>query len=97
MPFADGGGTVCKSVTLEGLTPGTYTVTEERVIRYRIESIDVSQNGVVDGDSAVFVFGRTDNEGTATFTNVVINQEGTSDTVLCRNEFDFTGKSGADE
>ena len=83
-------GLVSKSFTLYGLTPGRYTVEELKTLRYETESVTVTPEGSVEGNTAVLRIERGGDRPKATFVNVVINQEDTSHTALCINKFDFT-------
>ena len=83
-------GLVSKSFTLDGLTPGQYTVEELKTLRYEIESVTVTPDGSVSENIAVLRVSRDSERPKATFVNAVINQEDTSHTALCINKFDFT-------
>ncbi len=71
------------SVTFSGLLPGTYTATEEKVLKYSVGSItDISANATVSDKSVTFDLSNT-LSGSATFVGVRTN-----DSVLTDNAID---------
>ncbi len=65
----DKDGYVQLSVEFDNLALGTYRLTEQKVLRYYLESIDqISNNGKLENDSVVFQM-NTGMPGSAVFTN----------------------------
>ena len=80
-------GLISKSISIQGLLPGTYEVTELKTLRYELESIVPGDGVTVSGAKAVYVLGSDHISANAEFINRVINQEKTTDTAFCENRF----------
>lgn len=81
----NGGDGQRKRLTAEvSVAAGTYTVTEERTLRYRLAEIYSVTGGAVSGNSVHFDVTKTDRAG-AVFYNKKITEEALSHTALVKN------------